>query len=312
VNAVHASRNERLELVLQQVDKLPTLSSVAMRVLELSESEDADMADIAQVIESDPSLTVRILAECKRADRGMAAKITGVRQAIVMLGLEAVRSALLSVEVYEVMGKMLESRGSSGSDEVLDPSALVLHSLAVACCAEILIETRSHPKGKRIEPEEAFLAGLLHDMGKLVLDRVLPKTYRAVFDNCVKRQGNVAIEERRLIGIDHHIAGKRLGEHWGLPYKLRDVMWLHCQPLDTLPDVAHRDLVALITLSDSIAREMHLGWSGNYSPGVDSEEIARALGITNEDIDRARGTIAERVRERSKALGLDEIGRAHV
>jgi len=107
------------------VDTLPTLSSVAMRALALCES-DADMSEIAQVIESDPSLTLRILAECRRADKGMSNDITSVRQAIVMLGLDSVRSALLSVEVYEAIGKLIESRPGDDGSESVNPRELVL------------------------------------------------------------------------------------------------------------------------------------------------------------------------------------------
>ena len=143
--------NDRLELVLQQVERLPTLSSVAMRALELSESEDAEMSEIAQVIESDPSLTARILAECRRADLGVQGEITSVRQAIVMLGLEAVRSALLSVEVYEVVGQMIESRDDGSAGGGLNPREMILHSLAVACCAELLASRRVVPASRKIE-----------------------------------------------------------------------------------------------------------------------------------------------------------------
>ena len=97
-----AAPSGHIDLVLQQIDELPTLSSIAVRVMTLSEEEHADLREIARVVESDPALSAKMLALCRRADRGVANRITTIDRAVVMLGMEAVRSALLSVEVNDV------------------------------------------------------------------------------------------------------------------------------------------------------------------------------------------------------------------
>ncbi|HVZ94281.1 MAG TPA: HDOD domain-containing protein, partial [Phycisphaerales bacterium] len=95
VDAAAASMS-RLELILQQIDSLPTLSSVATRVLALSGSSESDVREIVRLIESDPALTVKLLSLCRRAERGLGGSITTVERAVVMRGMDAVRAAMLS------------------------------------------------------------------------------------------------------------------------------------------------------------------------------------------------------------------------
>ena len=96
-------RAQQIEVILRQVDQLPTLSPIAVRLLQIGNVEDADLDGIVEVIESDPALTARLLGLCRRADKGLGDRITTVRRAVVMLGLEAVQAAALSVAVYELM-----------------------------------------------------------------------------------------------------------------------------------------------------------------------------------------------------------------
>src|SRR5690606_35106471 len=135
-------------------------------------------------------------------------RITTIERAVVMLGMETVRSALLSVEVY----RALEPEGAPRAG-VLDRSELWRHCLAVACASELIAERHRSALGPW-KPKEAFLAGLLHDLGKLVLDRVLPRAYARVVEIVDTRQADIADIERKVLGLDHHTAGKRLAEHW--------------------------------------------------------------------------------------------------
>src|SRR4051794_35632262 len=103
VIAAPNERAQQIELILRQVDNLPTLSTIAMRLLEVGTVEDADLDRIVEIIETDPALTARLLGLCRRADKGLGERITTVRRAVVMLGLEAVQAAVLSIAVYELM-----------------------------------------------------------------------------------------------------------------------------------------------------------------------------------------------------------------
>ncbi|MDX2115551.1 MAG: HDOD domain-containing protein [Planctomycetota bacterium] len=312
-----------VELILQQIASLPTLSPVAVRIMRIAQSGEADLREVARLIESDPAVTARVLALCRRADMGVSKKITTVDRAVVMLGLEAVRAALLSVEIHEAFGHTIEKtdpatlrRRSGDEAPPADPSGfsrreLWRHCLGVACAAETIAEI--HPAGfPGLSPQEAFVAGLLHDLGKLALDALLPKSYQKVASLSAERRLNIAEVERRVLGLDHHAAGKRLAEHWGLPHALQDVMWLHGQPFALLPDVPHRPLVALVTIADALARRLHLGWSGNHGPSEDFASLCTPCGVVPAQAENAQALILERMSERARDLGVDEAPSAAV
>jgi signal transduction histidine kinase/HD-like signal output (HDOD) protein len=300
-----------VDLILHEIGSLPTLSTIAVKVMRLASGGDADLREIARLIESDPALTAKVLALCRRADLGMSRRITTVDRAVVMLGLEAVRAALLSVEIHEVFSHALEKGRPAPptADPAVDRKELWRHSIAVASAAELLAESNT-PAMAGHTPQEAFLAGLLHDLGKVALDALLPLTYERVAALARERGLNIAEVERRVIGLDHHAAGKRLAEHWGLPHALQDVMWLHGQPAKLLPDVPHRALISVVTLADAQVRALHLGWCGNYAPLEDRAALLADTGFKAPDAPGWERTLIERVAQRCRDMGMDDAAPA--
>ena len=173
-------RNRAVELILRQIESLPTLSPVAVRVLELSGSSQGDVREITRLIESDPALTARVLALCGKANRGLSG-ITTVERAVVLIGMEAIRTAMLSIEVIGLLTQNDPLTRLDDAEEKVDRSLLTgaathgfdhrglwRHSLAVACASEIIAQ--KHPNlTDEFSPAEAFLCGLLHDLGKAAL-----------------------------------------------------------------------------------------------------------------------------------------------
>lgn len=287
------------ELILSHIESLPTLSPIALRVLRLSSSPDANIREITALIESDPALSARILRLCRRADRTTANAITTIDRAIVLIGLEAVRAAMLSVEVYGL------ARSEQTQPNAFDRSAFWRHSLAVACCAELIAEKHESAM-PGLRPQEAFLCGLLHDLGKLALDKVLPRAFARCVEMCEQKRCDIAEIERRVIGLDHHTAGKRLAEHWALPHALQDVIWLHNQPAMSLPDAPHRGLISIVTVAQSMTRRLLIGWSGNYAPTRPIEEICAEHGLDAAACTAIEGELFDRLAVRATSLGLDD------
>src|SRR5688572_525635 len=189
-------RASRIELILRQVDTLPTLSAIATRLLEIAGAEDADLDRIVEIIESDPAMTARMLGLCRRADKGLGDRITTVRRAVVMLGLEAVQAAALSVAVYDLMEQWAPSaedrlapKGATFSPGTFDRERFCRYPVADARASQLIAD--AHPD-LLIKPDEAFVAGLLHGLGKLVLDLILPRSYSRVIGLAERRQTSSA------------------------------------------------------------------------------------------------------------------------
>lgn len=317
--------SRRTELVLRELDSLPTLPAVATRLIQLGSQDDVEVREIVRLIEVDPTLTAKLLSLCRRAATRTRHPITTVEMAVVMLGLEAVRSLVLSVQVFE-WGQNTKRRtrpgsgrggakragaggtggtgGPNGSDS-FDRVGFWQHSIAVACCADLI--AREHAD-LDLHPEEAFVCGLVHDLGKLALDLVLPKAYGRVIELSEARGGNIADFERPIVGLDHHSAGDRLAERWGLPGVLREVMARHSLAYDEMPESPHRGTIAVVGLADAICRRLGLGWSGNHAP-VSAErerELAERAGLSWSRVEGVIPRVYESASARCRDLGLGE------
>src|SRR5688572_19056800 len=306
-------REKRVELILQQLEELPTLPAVALRVLEVTGDDTSSVADIVRVISSDPALTSRILQLTRRADLGVRGEVSTVDRAVLMLGFAAVRNAVLAVSVVQTFSGAREPHDGKSR---FDREAFWTHCVAVASCAELLAEEISRvaasgtprgPSNSDIQPADAFICGLLHDLGKIALDAVLPKSFSRVVEAADLLRGNIADLERTVVGLDHMVVGKRLAERWQLPVTMRDCAWLHGQPPQALPaNVRQPRMVNLVTLADLLAREQHLGYSGNYTFTVSKPALLEAIGVTPAQVGEAMKHLVEQIEPRAKALGLGE------
>lgn len=336
-----ALKDKRVELVLGQLEELPTLPAVAIKVLEATGRDDASAKGVVSLISSDPALSTRILRLVHRADSGVRSDVTSIERAVVLLGFEAVRSAVLAVSVFQTFASQASSAQPAPADKEgaktrgsFSREAFWTHSIAVASCAELLARQLSASWGKdaRIEPSEAFLCGLLHDVGKLALDAALPKSFAKVIEASELLRGNIADVERQIVGIDHMVVGKRLAEKWKLPNTIRDCAWLHGQLPSALPSTMGKTaggsgtgagstngangvsgsggggrLVNLITLADSIVREHHLGYSGNYTFPIPRKVLLEAVGLTEAQVARSIEELVETIEVRAEALGLHQV-----
>jgi len=303
-----ASKTRRVELILRQIESIPTLPSVATRLLAATADDESDAREVIDLVRSDQALTARVLAMCQAADKGVRREVMTIDRAVLLLGFNAIRNAVLSIKVFERFGPA----GSDDDEQGVDPSDdsgfdrvnFFRHCLAVGVAAELIAE--AHPEHGELDPPTAFVCGLLHDIGKIALDQVLPRSFARVLELADLNQGNIAEFERRIVGLDHHTAGKRLAEQWRFPHALQDSIWLHGTPYDLLPNLDHKRLVGLVSLADMLVRQQHIGYSGNFTFTQNTTTLAEKIGLDPVTLDSVTHSLHEQLAERAQMLGLDD------
>ncbi len=289
------------ELVLARLDQLPTLAPIAVRLLQATADVNAELAEIAALLRADPSLAARVLSLANSSALGTRSEVRTIDQAVVRLGFKTLRCVVLTTKVFEAFDRSGRGDGLSGPRR-FEPREFWKHALATACAARRMAEAAS-PK---IDADAAFLGGLLHDLGKIALSAVYPKTYERVATQAEQMRADVTDCERAVLGTDHTVAGRRLAERWRLPAELRDTIWLHHLAPDALPrSVANPRLIALVQAADALAREQRIGWSGNFVVFEAAAPAAERLGIAASQFASLSGELAGDVSAYCALLGLD-------
>jgi len=287
----------RVQLIIDQVDSLPTLPVIATQVLALAASSQASIRNLSEIIESDPSLASRILSLVNSASFGGVKSVSTVSRACSLLGFEAIRNSVLSLKVFDLFSR----KGSNAFRTSFDRTAFWKHALGVAAGAQLIARRR-----RNVNPEEAFVAGLLHDIGKVALDFVLPKTFDQVVRRVRSHGISFAEAENRILGLDHTVIGKRLTENWRFPEQLVNVAWLHHQTSNHLPEgIAGRDLVRVVHLADLLARERRIGMSGPVFGAERVMDLAEQLRIPMHLIETISKELHSVVAQHVQIMGLE-------
>lgn len=248
--------------ILRQIRNVPSLPSVVIRIRQYLNDPDVSFDALAKVIEHDPGLTANILQLANSAYFGWSRRIKTVKEAITRLGTNRIFQMVLCMSVAPLVRKPIR-----GYD--MEADALWEHSFATAIFAEKMVQSL-RVRGR----EEAFTAGLLHDMGKVVLG-----TFIEVDDHPIKEL--VALEglpfdeaERRVLGMDHAEVAAELLASWNLPEEVvAAARWHHN------PAVAeqHQQIVDIVHLADALA--MRAGWGGGVDMGLYRVEEAAMLRL---------------------------------
>ncbi|HPD31249.1 MAG TPA: HDOD domain-containing protein [Phycisphaerae bacterium] len=298
----HVAKPAQVELVLSQVDSLPTLPAVATRLLEVTTSEASSARQVIELVESDQGLSARLLSMVSKASVGTP--VNTVERAVVLLGFHAVRSLVLSIQVFETFSQRIEESVTRA-----DHAGFWKHSLATACAAKMLAEKAPCLSGPTlVNPEEAFVCGLLHDIGKVVLNACFAKSYKRVLAKVEATRGCIADVEREVFGLDHTAAGCRLAAHWKLPEMIRECIWLHHQtPASTPTRIRFPEHVRQVQVANRLAREMRIGFSGNYGPDRPLAAVAESAGFDKAVLDKVCADLPELIEARAELIGLNRL-----
>lgn len=263
--------------LLARIDDLPPLPAVAARVMSMSEDDRTSAMDLAQVLATDQALTAKLIRISNSAYYGFARRTSTVREAVVMLGFKQVRQV--------AVGASLMNAFAGRKSEAFDIDLFWGHSVAVAVAAEALAK-----KSFAVKPEDAFTAGILHDIGRLVLRQVMPAEFNEAV--VMARGGGISLGEAELLttGYAHDEIGRALGETWKFPGHLVEAV--QCHHDDTLTP-ANDGLAGVVAQANRLM--LHYGLFCGYDlPGGEVAELTPDL----EHVESACGGI-ERVLNRA-------------
>jgi len=245
-----------------RIKGLPTLPSVLGKIFATVADPDASALDLGNHITADQSLSAALLKLVNSAYYGFFRQIDSVTTAIVMLGFVEVRNLVLAASTFRALSSPLSK---------FDRMQLWRHSLATAMaserCAKVL--------GMGLD--DAFVCGLLHDIGKVVLDVLFPERFEVAAENASTGAKFLRDAELEVFGMDHGKVGGILGEHWNLPTSLVDAIRYHHTPEASKDYPAKADLTAL---ANFIAHQAGVGKSGNGCDPVVPEEAMARLGAS--------------------------------
>jgi len=255
-----------LEQVTAQVRQLPSLPAVVVEVLESFEDEHADAGAVGQKIGQDQALSAKVLRVANSSFYGLQGRIATVKDAIVVLGFGNVRTLVIAA-------------GVTGSFPALaagcfDLRAFWIHGIVAAVCA------RSFAADAGIDPERAFTAGLMHDIGRVVLATCFPDHYRRVAEYRAAHDCYPIEAERQVLGLDHAAVGGALTERWKFAPVIQQAVAAHHSPADTAAPGGKPDLAGLIHVADVAAHALDLaGDDDELVPQFDAVTWTR-MGIT--------------------------------
>jgi len=285
-------------LAVARLDSLATLPCVAIQYFSKFLQSRFSPSDLVDIVESDPALAGKIFSLSHQHGVSLPSLKFSLRLALDRLPADLVRQAILSVKVLAGF----EPEHDPDNVAILPAKELVLHSLAVACCARDIAAITTD----KIEPELAYYAGLLHDIGKFALQETMPKSLAEIVQEAKTTEASSYTVEQKRLATNHTLLGRSLAQKWHLPEPIGLAIWLHHSDTVTISrDVPEARIAQLVRSADSIARLCGIGQSGSFDSPEPIEKIAQSLGLTVEQLESIRAELPEAVKEKSRILGLD-------
>ena len=253
-----------LDDVVRNLEDLPTLPAVVMELLTAIDQEDVDISVLAKKVSHDSALTAKTLRLANSSLYSLQVKVTTIQQAITFLGFQTTRNLITAAAVTGCFAE--------GQCQGFDDKAFWRHSIASAACCKVIA------RRLRLNQDYAFTAGLLHDIGRLVLASTYPAHYTATMAYRDEHDSYVLDAERAVMGVDHVQAGVALAEHWNFSDTMKMAIAHHHDP-----DAPGAGLLAsIVHVANAIVHALDIsGEEDELAPAV-SPSAWTAMGLNEE------------------------------
>jgi putative nucleotidyltransferase with HDIG domain len=266
-----------LERVLRRIDGISTLPQVALRIMQVANDPESEAGDLKAVLESDAALSARVLRCVNSSAYAVRTRITNLQQAIAYLGLKQVRNLAMTASVSTLFK----------NDEQIGPYCrpnLWRHLVSVGLCARLIALRR-----KLRNFEDAFLAGLLHDVGIILEDQHVHAEFAKIVRS-LDAHKTLAENERAVLGFDHTVLGEKVAQSWGFPETVRIAIRYH--HASAAYDGAHIDIVRCVEVANLVCTLKGISSVGAdvlrpSAPALQGLSLGRDdVAVLAEDLDR--------------------------
>ncbi|MBD3320686.1 MAG: HDOD domain-containing protein [Chitinivibrionales bacterium] len=270
-----------IEEKLGQIENLPTLPMVLRQIRKVMNNPNSSMVNVAAVVAKDQALATRTIRLVNSAYYARRTRVPSIQQAIVVLGLKTLHNLMLGLSLVKMF------RNARPFGFTIDD--FWQHSFAVA-----LLSKKIAPlSGEDIDPEEYFIAGLLHDMGRLALEQFLHEDFEKALKKAAVDKTSLRKNEKEVLGFDHADAGAWLAARWDLHEKLISALKYHHRPFELPSEYArYEKFIQVIACANDICTAESIGNSGE---SVGAERRYRILPPRNDTLVRKK--VAETVSE---------------
>jgi putative nucleotidyltransferase with HDIG domain len=277
----------RLTILEHYIRELPPFPSTIDKVMEICAESNTSPIDLTRVISLDPVLTGKIMQLVNSAYFGLSREIISLVRAVIMLGMNTVKNLVLGATVLNTFGKRQNFRA-------LNMDMFWEHSLGVGVIAKLIAKKRNIDNRLL---EGYFIAGLLHDIGKIPLNSQFSNEYMNILDVPGEEPQPLFISEKKLLGVDHTHVGNLIAEKWKLGEEISDAITFHHAP-ETYQGLQN-DILFTVILSDYYANSAQIGFSGNHYMESVYPEAIQYLGdstdLSSYNIDAFNGEVEQEI-----------------
>ncbi|HEV2295618.1 MAG TPA: HDOD domain-containing protein [Tepidisphaeraceae bacterium] len=265
-----------IELV-KRLDALGTLPEVTVRITAIVKDPDSDPDELEQVIKHDPALVARVMKVVNSSLYGLPQPVTSVKRAIVMLGFAKVNRLALAASLGHLFRGKLCAKHTAKD--------LWTHCIAVGAVAKDLAAQAAPALA-----EDAFLAGLTHDLGLVALLQLMPKELAAVCDRAETDPRSFCHIERELIGVDHEQLGLALTSEWGFPATCCAAAGFHHRPGETEED--QRTVAEIVQVADTLCCGERIGFSLTAHRQTIPPELAAKFNLNDDQLESTQQRVS--------------------
>lgn len=280
---------DRIRLQVQRSVSLPSIPAILHPIQTLASDINCSLDALAIVFKRDPASVARLLQMANSAMYGFNRSIISVRQAILLLGLNAINT---------IVQHATDTRRTSTSSATVTRTTqdIWMHNYAVALLAQHIAKDAAH---LQVDQEVAYCAGLLHDIGRVVFLHLFPKEYLAMLERPAEETDDITQRELDTFYVSHTQVGRWLGEQWNFPAPILKTITLHHHPQPT------DGLVAIVQLADQLVKSLHIGFTmpGTLEPRLHS--LLRALNLHPPRVRRYEDYIQEEIANLHDSIPLD-------